>query len=114
VDSNDYLMGDGVAAIWADGFCAADASILCAVIPWSDADFSDGHLMRDGQTVELNGGLDEAAVFAMWLGLNVPAEQDLLLLDEGLHFAVTEGMTNAHILDAVRGQSERLSRPSAG
>ncbi|MBE2314957.1 hypothetical protein DVA67_003160 [Solirubrobacter sp. CPCC 204708] len=30
LDANDYLMGDGASAIWADGFRATDASILCA------------------------------------------------------------------------------------
>ncbi|MBE2314958.1 hypothetical protein DVA67_003165 [Solirubrobacter sp. CPCC 204708] len=132
----DYLLVPAEPTSWVMGVDGFERRLLAAVpaasiwrsedsespallrfhVPWSEAGFTDGHLMRDRQTVELNGGLDEAAVFALWLRSIVPVEQDLLLVDEGCHFAVVvrEGTTNADILDAALTAAERLADPSRG
>jgi hypothetical protein len=48
----------------------------------------DGWLMRDGQVVEPNGGLEESAVIAAWMRTIVPDDQELIFWDEGYHFDV--------------------------
>jgi hypothetical protein len=63
----------------------------------------DGWLMRDGQVVELSGGLEESAVIAAWMRTIAPGEQELIFWDEGYHFAVplVPGMNHRQIVEAA-------------
>ena len=62
-------------------------------------------LMKDRQVVGLEGGLRESAEVAVWMREIVPAEQDLIFLDQGYHFHVplTEHTTPDELVAAASG-----------
>jgi hypothetical protein len=81
----------------------ASLSALRFNVPFGDENELDGWLMRDGQVLELSGGLEESAVIAAWMRTLAPADEDLLFWDEGAHFIVrvTSGLSHHAILDAA-------------
>jgi len=78
-------------------------AVLRFNVAFTDEHQLDGWLMRDGQVVEMNGGLEESAVIAAWLRTVVSPEQELIFWDEGYHFAVPliPGMSHHEIVDAA-------------
>ena len=78
-------------------------AVLRFNVAFTDEHQLDGWLMRDGQVVEMNGGLEESAVIAAWMRTIVPDDQELIFWDEGYHFEVplVPGMNHHQIVDAA-------------
>jgi hypothetical protein len=81
----------------------ASLAVLRFNVVFTEEQELDGWLMRDGQVVELNGGLEEGAVIAAWIRTIAPVDQELIFWDEGYHFAVplVPGMDHREIVDAA-------------
>ena len=83
-------------------------SALRFVIPFEDGRTLTGHLMRDGQVVELNGDVSASAETAVWVRQLVPDDQELIFWDEGYNVDVplTGGIRPDDIVSAVEAATE--------
>jgi YD repeat-containing protein len=68
-----------------------------------DGTVVDGNLGRDGQIVGLDGDIPESAAVAAWVRSVVPAEQELIFMDQGYSFDIplTDGIEPEQIVAAV-------------